>query len=522
VVLTGIDRVVFAVLSAAAFVSLVVFATVWLRLMQQARYPVIALIVGLLVGAHAGIWAARWLTIPRMRRPRVQPVPEGLRVAAVTTFVPTHEPLDMLEQTLAAMVAMEGAHDSWLLDEGDDEATRALCARLGVRHFSRRGEARYNSDDGHFRAASKHGNYNAWLDAVGYAEYDVIAAFDPDHVPEPDYLARTLGHFRDAEVAFVQPPQVYYNQEASFVARGAAEETYAYYSSHLMASYALGHAVVIGSHSAHHLAALRAVGGFPAHDAEDLYLTMLYRAAGWRGVFVPEVLAMGTTPVDWFGYMKQQLRWSRSVIDLKLRVFPRLARRLTALEWALNLLHGIYYLRPLLLPVGYAVLAYLLVEGIVPRFLSPLALGSMIALLLVLQLIDGFRQRFFLDLRHERGFHWRAGVMQLAKWPVFVLAAWEAVRGRRPPYAITRKMGRPNRRWVLAPPHLLLALVIGIAWAVGVARHGAPPPVLAVFAAFIIVTSLVLAWTEARPYPAVFVPGLYERRHASMPEKRTR
>lgn len=504
------ERIVFTLLSGVVMLAVAIFAKIWFGAIAGGPNPILATFATVLIAAQLSVWAARWAALPRMMRPRAKPVPEELRVAAVTTFVPTHEPIDMLEVTLRAMVAMRGAHDTWLLDEGDEAETRALCTRLGVRHFTRRGLARYNTADGTYRIGSKHGNYNAWLTEIGYASYDVLVSFDPDHVPEPQYLSRTLGYFRDPGVAFVQPPQVYYNPDASFIARGAAEETYAYYSSHLMASYALGHAVVIGSHGAHRLAALGAVGGLPAHDAEDLYLTMLYRAAGWRGIFVPEILALGTTPSDWFGYLKQQLRWSRSLIDLKLRVFPKLAGRLGWVERMLNLMHGVYYLRALLLPFGFTLLAYLLLEDVSPHFIAPRPLGALGGLILVIGGIDRFRQRFYLDPR-ERGFHWRAMVMQLAKWPVFVLAVWEAIRGRRPPYAITRKMGRPNRRWVLATTQLLLAAFIGAAWIGGGMRNGRLHPALSACAAAVVASAVLLAWTETWDHPPAYVPGALAR-----------
>ena len=61
----------------------------------------------------------------------------------------------------------------------------------------------------------------------------------------PHFLTSALGYFGDSSVGFVQAPQVYYNQDASFVARGAAEETYGFYSVHDMASYSAGHPIIV-------------------------------------------------------------------------------------------------------------------------------------------------------------------------------------------------------------------------------------------------------------------------------------
>ena len=62
---------------------------------------------------------------------------------------------------------------------------------------------------GQYKERSKHGNYNAWLDAHGH-EYDFFLSVDPDHVPMPNFAERFLGYFRDPDVpvAFVVGPQV--------------------------------------------------------------------------------------------------------------------------------------------------------------------------------------------------------------------------------------------------------------------------------------------------------------------------
>ena len=64
-------------------------------------------------------------------------------------------------------IRYDGQLDVWLLDEGDDPDVKRMCAELGVNHFSRRGVERWNQPTGPHKAKTKHGNYNAWLDAHG-------------------------------------------------------------------------------------------------------------------------------------------------------------------------------------------------------------------------------------------------------------------------------------------------------------------------------------------------------------------
>ena len=122
----------------------------------------------------------------------VQPRP-GMRVAFLTSIVPSKEPVEMVVPTLEAALRIrhDGPFDVWILDEGDDDEVRAVCARLGVRHFSRKGVERYNQPAGRFKAKTKHGNYNAWVDAQG-AGYDVFVSVDPDHRPHPSFCERLL------------------------------------------------------------------------------------------------------------------------------------------------------------------------------------------------------------------------------------------------------------------------------------------------------------------------------------------
>ncbi len=510
----------FLVISAIVCLALALFGIWWVTLPGRWQRPLSYGLVSLVLLVELGVWLARWVPLARMCRPRPLPPPEGLHVAVVTTFVPGHESLPMLEQTLTAMRTIRYPHDTWVLDEGNGDDVRALCLRLGVRHFSRVGHPAWRTPGGRFASGTKHGNYNAWLAAHGEG-YDILAAFDTDHVPEADYLDRTLGYFRDPGIGYVQPPPVYYNSSASFVARGAAEETYGYYSCHQMASYALGHPIVVGSHGLHRITALRDVGGYPDHDAEDLYLTIRYRGAGWRGVFVPEILALGTTPVSWRPYLAQQMRWARAVLDLKRRAYRRAAGPIPPVDRALSLFHGAHFLRPLLWLVLLPLLLALVANNAVPVFLRPGRLSVVLLTLALLHTADRFRIRFFLDPDREGGVPWRAALLQYAKWPHLAGALLDALLHRRVPYALTPKVGGGTARYTMAPLHLAIALLLCIAWGAAWFRVGHVDPILTVLTALIAGTSLGLAWSETWHFPPPWSAELLPARRALLSDRLT-
>ncbi len=457
------------------------------------------------------MFETRWFALPIMRRPEPMAASPGWKVGVATTFVPGAEEIAMLERTVRALVAMDYPHDTWVLNEGDDPAVRKLCARLGARHFSRRGIERYQQPTGAFEARTKHGNYNAWLDAVGYERYDIVSAFDPDHVPERQFLTRVLGYFDDPSVGYVQAPQFYYNQAASFVARGAAEETYAYYSSIQMCSYAIGYPIVTGCHNSHRVEALREVGGFAPHEADDLLITIHYRAAGWEGVYVPERLAAGLTPTDMAAYLTQQRRWARSVLDVKLRIFPRLGRALPFRERVFSFVHGLYYLHGLGSALTTALLSFMLVTGETPAVFSVVTAKRVLVVFAVLQACDFFRQRFFLEPERERGLHWRGGLLRMAKWPYVLLALRDALTAPNRGYTLTRKVRSPRRRYAAAPAHLIVEGVVGAAWAIGEARGVIHNEVLTVAAAFVVALSLLVVLSELRAFPPPYDDELAAR-----------
>ncbi|MEU5030399.1 glycosyltransferase family 2 protein [Streptomyces milbemycinicus] len=262
-------------------------------------------------------------------RDPVPVVPEtGTKVAFLTSFVPGKEPLEMVTRTLEAAVRVRhrGTLHIWLLDEGDDPAVKAVCARLGVRHFTRKGVEKWNRPKGPHRARTKHGNYNAWLDAHGDA-YDYFASVDTDHVPLPNYLERMLGYFRDPDIAFVVGPQVYGNYDAA-VTKAAESQQFLFHALIQRAGNAYGGPMFVGTNNAVRISALKGIGGLYDSITEDMATGFeLHRhrnpATGrkWRSVYTPDVLAVGEGPGAWTDFFTQQLRWSRGTYETLLKQF---------------------------------------------------------------------------------------------------------------------------------------------------------------------------------------------------------
>jgi cellulose synthase/poly-beta-1,6-N-acetylglucosamine synthase-like glycosyltransferase len=260
----------------------------------------------------------------------------GQRVAFITTIVPASEPPELVRPTLEAALRIryDGQLDVWLLDEGDDAVVKQICAELGVHHFTRRGVERWNQPKGQFKAKSKHGNCNSWLDAHG-DEYDFFLGVDPDHVPLPNFAERLLGYMRDPDIAFVVGPQVYGNYQG-FVVRSAESQQFVFHSLLQRAGNRSRTPMLVGTNNAVRVRALKQIGGFQDSITEDMATSLALHGARnpatskrWNSVYTPDVVAVGEGPTSFTDYFTQQDRWSRGTNEIVVRRYFRSVRRLS-------------------------------------------------------------------------------------------------------------------------------------------------------------------------------------------------
>ncbi|MDX3237165.1 glycosyl transferase [Streptomyces sp. ME03-5709C] len=258
----------------------------------------------------------------------VAPAP-GTRVALLTS-APGAASTEAVRATLegALRVRHDGPVDVWLLDEEDDPEVRRLCETLGVRHFTRKGVERWNRPRGAFRAGARHGDHNAWLDAHG-ADYEFTARLGTGQVPLPNYLERTLGYFRDPDIAFVVGPDVH-GRNGTAAERAAESHRLLADASAQRAGNRYGSALFTATTNVVRVAALRQAGGLYDSPAGDLATGMAIHghrnpATGrkWRSVHTPDVIAVGDGPSSWAGLLRLQRLRGRGACDCLLRRFWR-------------------------------------------------------------------------------------------------------------------------------------------------------------------------------------------------------
>lgn len=355
----------------------------------------------------------------------------------------------LVRRCLVAACAMRGEKRVWLLDDGRDPALMQLAAELGAGYLQR---------DNHKNA--KAGNLNA---ALARTEGEIIAIFDIDHVPAPDYLERTVPYFADPSIGFVQVMLTFGNGDESWVAQAAAESSLDFYNPTSKGMDAVNSVTMMGSNSLIRRTALEAIGNYQPGLAEDLATSVALHAAGWRSVYVAEPLAPGIAPPDLGSWFTQQLKWARGVFEVLLVTFPR---RWQDLTWDTRAAYGLrmtmYWLGPvicthLLLTLGLLLWGSQQALAGYERYLlhlCPLAFTNL--------LIHSLAMRRWRHPLLPARPSWQAVVLVFATWPLYTLAWIMAVLRVPLAFRLTPKTptGELNLWW-LAPQLASVALLVG-------------------------------------------------------------
>lgn len=361
-----------------------------------------------------------------------------------TTFC-AGEPHEMTIATLQAMQAIYYPHTSYLCDEADDPCLKEVCRNLGVHHITRKD-----------KRDAKAGNIN---NALKYSTGDLCLILDPDHLPFPEFLDPVVPHFNDPGTGFVQVVQAYSNAHESWVAKGAAQQTYQFYGPMMMTMNTYGTVPAIGANCTFRRSALESIGGHAAGLAEDMHTAMRLHAKGWKSVYVPALLSRGLVPSTLSAYYQQQLKWSRGVFELLVTTYFSLFSRF-------NLRQKIHYG---LLPGFYLSGFIFLINFLIPVIslftdVYPIKMGFLSFMLTALPfifttiLIRNEVQRWVMD-DNERGFHIVGGLLLIGTWWVHILGIFYTLIRKRVPYLPTPKNKFQEQNYIVLLPNIFILLI---------------------------------------------------------------
>jgi cellulose synthase/poly-beta-1,6-N-acetylglucosamine synthase-like glycosyltransferase len=297
-------------------------AVSWLQAVLLAVY-VLAQALIVVYSSHRYVTLWRWWR-HRDRRSRLRP-PAPAVWPRVTVQLPVFNERLVVRRLIDAVAALDYPADRLdihVLDDSTDETT-ALAAEAVAWHRARGVPIRLLHREA--RTGYKAGALEAGLRAT---DADLVAVFDADFVPGPDFLTDLVPHFGDPRVGMVQARWGHLNRRDSTLTAAQAVML----DSHFLLEHVTRMEQGLffnfnGTAGMWRRACIEDAGGW-SHDTltEDLDLSYRAQMAGWAFVFDSAVESPAELPADIEALKSQQRRWAKGSIQTARKLLPMLWR----------------------------------------------------------------------------------------------------------------------------------------------------------------------------------------------------
>ena len=308
------------------------------------------------------------------------------RVPVVTTQIAVFNEMNVVERVMRAACAMRyprSRHEIQVLDDSTDE-TRELIDRLAVELRTQGHDiqvVRRTSRLGFKAGALEHGLHQA--------RGEFIAVFDADFAPPEDYLVKMIPFFlSDEKLGFVQARWGHLNPSASLLTVVQAIGIDGHF---LIEQTARGWNGLFmnfnGTAGVWRRQAIEEGGGWQWDTlTEDLDLSFRVQFAGWKPLYLPDVVVPAELPDNVNALRGQQFRWAKGSFQTIIKLLPPLLRsRASGFKKAQALLHMSGYLvHPLMLILSVLALPIL---TITVRIKPPSFVLAVLALPLILSVL---------------------------------------------------------------------------------------------------------------------------------------
>jgi cellulose synthase/poly-beta-1,6-N-acetylglucosamine synthase-like glycosyltransferase len=259
------------------------------------------------------------------RKRAVTPVSQFEQLPKVTMQLPIFNEVYVVERLLKSVSEIDYPRELLhiqVLDDSTDE-TRELTASC-VENLQSRGfnvELIHRVDRTGFKAG-------ALETGLVSAESDFVCILDADFVPQPDLLRKTIHFFTDPKVGMIQTRWGHLNRGYSLLTRVQAM----FLDGHLLleqtARSRSGRFFNFnGTAGLWRRSCIEEAGGWQ-HDTltEDLDLSYRAQLAGWKFIFLSDVVTPAELPVDMNGFKSQQHRWTKGSVQTCKKLLPTIWR----------------------------------------------------------------------------------------------------------------------------------------------------------------------------------------------------
>ena len=243
----------------------------------------------------------------------------------ITIQLPVYNERFVVRDLLASICALRYPRDLLqiqVLDDSDDETAAVLEA--AVRDQQAQGqpiEYIHRSN----RVGFKAGALQAGLQR---ATGELIAVFDADFTPRPDFLESIVHYFADPSVGMVQALWTYRNRDRSMLTRLQAMLLDGHFVFEHGARARSGRFFNFnGTAGVLRRAMIEDSGGWQ-HDTltEDTDLSYRAQLRGWKFLYAPNIEVPSELPTDMASFQVQQYRWAKGLIQTGLKLLPKILR----------------------------------------------------------------------------------------------------------------------------------------------------------------------------------------------------
>ena len=252
-----------------------------------------------------------------------KPVPEKLfsRLPKITVQLPVYNELYVVDRLIDAVCAVDYPRDLLdiqVLDDSEDETTDRIADK--VAEMKKEG---FNI--GHFKRDSREGYKAGALDyGLRFAQGEYIAIFDADFVPTKEILQKTIHYFTDEKIGMVQVRWGHINRNYSLLTQIQS----IFLDGHLMIEHTARNRSgrffnFNGTAGLWRKQAIIDAGGWQADTlTEDLDLSYRSQLAGWKFVYLPDLVTPAEVPIDLKSFKAQQYRWAKGAIQTAKKLLP--------------------------------------------------------------------------------------------------------------------------------------------------------------------------------------------------------
>ncbi|MBU4198928.1 MAG: glycosyltransferase family 2 protein [Verrucomicrobia bacterium] len=267
----------------------------------------------------------------------------------ITVQLPIYNERYVVERLIQAACALEYPRDRLeiqVLDDSNDE-TRQIALKwvaineargINIRHIHRVN-----------RTGFKAGALRAGLET---AQGEYLAILDADFVPAPDFLKKLIPYFSADNIGVVQARWGHLNGDYSLLTRGQTIGLDAHFVLEHGARNSSGLFINFnGTAGIWRKSAILSAGNWQDDTlTEDIDISYRAQLAGWKFIYVNDVVCPAEVPAEVYGLKNQQYRWAKGAIQTARKLLPIIWRN-RAIPWLVKFEATVHLTNHLVFPI---------------------------------------------------------------------------------------------------------------------------------------------------------------------------